>query len=495
MCYKSRMEIKKEYLMVFLLFAASSFVFLTKSPLHPWVGANAGRDSSVFQTVALMMERSYMPYRDTFDHKGPLLYIINYLGRNISEYRGIWVIEYLFLLATMVTLYFISKIVIDNCAQAMVAVFTAFSLLFRYFDLGNFTEEYAMLFIAIGLFIFLDYVLNDRVSSFRLTVCGICFGAVCLLRVNMIALWIVYCFSIFFTCIVKKEFNALRKFIIYFLGGFCLIVAPIVIWLWMNNALGDFWFEYIQFNLLYSSAEGGRALFPAKWNAFFTFANTMVYTLAVISTVFLYFKKSKYIYGIYFIYLFVNLILVSLSGMTYPHYGMMLIPAVVFPIASIMSYFNKEFMRIGSIIMAAFLICNVISGDWEATMAGLIYTYEGRKERHLSDDIKPILEVIENNSKVDDYISVYGNFDLVYVLSGRKHATKYSYQFPISDVYPMIMENYWKELEEEKPELIVVSAGYYNNDMIQFLDRNGYELLWAAREDSINDGNSIFRRR
>ena len=53
-----------------------SVIFLIKSPLHPWVGDVAQTDSSVFKTVALMMEKGFMPYKDSFDHKGPFLYII-----------------------------------------------------------------------------------------------------------------------------------------------------------------------------------------------------------------------------------------------------------------------------------------------------------------------------------------------------------------------------------------------------------------------------------
>ena len=61
------------------LFLGLSFVFLFNSPLHPWIRGESTTDSSVFRTVAMMMRYGYMPYRDSFDHKGPLLYIIEFL--------------------------------------------------------------------------------------------------------------------------------------------------------------------------------------------------------------------------------------------------------------------------------------------------------------------------------------------------------------------------------------------------------------------------------
>ncbi len=72
-----------------------TFLFLQNSPLSIWRSGETGTDSSVFKTVALMMRHGGMPYRDTFDHKGPLLYLLNYTGSLISYYKGVWFIELL----------------------------------------------------------------------------------------------------------------------------------------------------------------------------------------------------------------------------------------------------------------------------------------------------------------------------------------------------------------------------------------------------------------
>ena len=54
------------------LFPLLVFAFTIASPLHPFVDGTPYTDSSVFETVAMMMQRGYMPYRDSFDHKGPV---------------------------------------------------------------------------------------------------------------------------------------------------------------------------------------------------------------------------------------------------------------------------------------------------------------------------------------------------------------------------------------------------------------------------------------
>lgn len=171
--------------------AIMSFFFMLKSPLHPWIGGDTGTDDSVFKTVALMMEKGYMPYRDSFDHKGPLLYILNWIGNKISSYSGIWVIEFLFMTGTFFMIYKISRLKCNISSSIIVTMFSV-SLLFEYFKGGNLTEEYAMIFIAIALYIFLDYLINHKVTKIRLLVCGFSFGAVLFLRANMIPVWIVF---------------------------------------------------------------------------------------------------------------------------------------------------------------------------------------------------------------------------------------------------------------------------------------------------------------
>lgn len=77
--YKKRNELLKSSItkqiythlkdiIVFLIIGILTFIFLLKSPLHPWIGSEVFTDSSVFKTIALMMEQGYMPYKDSFDH-------------------------------------------------------------------------------------------------------------------------------------------------------------------------------------------------------------------------------------------------------------------------------------------------------------------------------------------------------------------------------------------------------------------------------------------
>lgn len=70
-------------------------------------------------------------------------------------------------------------------------------------------------------------------------------GSVCLLRANMIAVWIVFCTAIFCLKIAKREWKQLRQFVLWFAVGFLMIVVPFVIWLAVNNALSACIADYL----------------------------------------------------------------------------------------------------------------------------------------------------------------------------------------------------------------------------------------------------------
>lgn len=271
----------KDILIITAVYAIVSFIFLTKSPIHPWKKSDIGTDSSVFKTIAFMMEKGYSPYRDSFDHKGPVIYILNYLGNLISPYSGIWIIEYVFLALTFVlNHYTVNKILKVSNILSFIAVLTGAGLLFTYFDGGNLVEEYAMPFISIGNLVFLDCLINYNYAPYKTIICGASFAIVLLLRANMIGLWIVFVITVFFKMLSQRKLKELLSCIGWFVLGVCIIAVPIICWMLVKDIIKEFWFDYIQFNLIYSSAEGGRATIESRWGSFFYFFNTTVFAIS-----------------------------------------------------------------------------------------------------------------------------------------------------------------------------------------------------------------------
>lgn len=479
-----------ENLICLFVMTIVAFLFLLKSPLHPWLGSNAAIDSSVFKTVALMMEHGYMPYKDSFDHKGPLLFIINFWGNKISSYRGVWVFEFLFMVVTLFMLYKIARM---SCkiVTSYISTFLAISLLFSYFNGGNLTEEYAMAFMTISLYIFIDYLNNHQISRLRLIACGLCLGGVLLLRPNMISVWFVFSIAVFLQLLKEKKYHKILAFSTWFVIGISILLVPTIIWLFCNDSLTWCWKAYIEFNKQYISSENGRAAFAEKWSSFFFFFNTTIFLISFLIQVYLCSSKKRKFDIIYLIYILITLLLICLSGMKYAHYGMVLIPAVIYPLSQLFAELEsleiKQISKALILIVSFYTLSTIILPDWVTLISSSASNYSKKDDDKISNVVRTISTLIKDNTLENEAISVYGNWDIIYVISNRIHATRYSYQFPIGTIMPNIMDEYFEELQEELPKIIVISPKKYNNRMKKFLDLNEYDLLWNQNEDTFDE--------
>lgn len=485
----------QENIIVFIIMGFLAFFFLLNSPLHPWIGADTETDSSVFKTLALMMEKGYMPYKDSFDHKGPLIYILNFLGNRISLYRGIWVIEFLFMTITYFILYKIARLMC-NVSAAFTVTLMSNSLLFTYFEGGNLSEEYALPFIASAIYIFVDYLKNKNISRIRIIICGCSLGATLLLRPNMISVWMVFIILIFFNSVIKHEWKMLGGYIAWFLVGLALIMAPILIWLMTNNALVQCWNDYILFNKAYSTGKGGYELCIDRWKTVLYFLNTFVCLVSFMALIYVSTIRDKLLNIGYIIYMIITLILMSISGMTLGHYGMILVPAVTYPLSLFLAEIEKieqeRVSKVISMLVICFFLNTVVLQNWISLATEIPSIYANRNGNQKSEIDTTIADIINAHVDENDTISVYGNWDYIYVIANRRHATRYSYQFPIGQVMPSIMEEYMEDLQKELPQMIIVQAGHLDDNIDDFLNANQYTLVWTPNEE-FGDGPFVYQ--
>jgi len=483
--YRNHKLIGKIILLFAFLFSIT-FVLMTKNPTHFWIGGDVETDSAVFNTIAMVMEKGYIPYRDSFDHKGPLIYFLNYLGRQIAPYRGIWLLEFIALFFTFYMMYRIGCLCCRHLHAAVILLFTA-APLFTFFESGNKVEEFALPFITLSLYLFLDYLMNRRITVCRLLLCGASLGSVCLLRLNMISVWIVFCIAILVLLLKEKNYFELIRLIKYFMLGFLGFVLPFILWLAYYGALKAFWEQYIIFNGSYC----GHAEFLQIWHTFFFSLEhtTVLFTLVVIICLFIQQKNS--LFGIYLLYMIVSFLMLTISGRTYAHYNIITVPALIFPIAVLCGQCEQKWNDTAGqtviLLLMAFLLTKTLYTDWLPPTQNLANIYENRNKDHFSEKLRTVCRLIDENTDANDKISVYGNWDLVYVISDRMHATHYSYQYPIGEIVPEIKAQYFTELEIEKPKIIASRRCDMDDTMESFLVDHGYSLLWYE-DDSWGDG-------
>ena len=258
-----------------------ALIITLQSPITPWGYSDPGVDSSVFRYVALEMHNGGVPYLDTFDHKGPLLYLINWAGMLIGYYRGLWFIEFAAILCTVVVVYRIFRMVCSRFASC-IGVLLVLTPLFSYFQGGNLTEEYALPFIAWSAYSYLCVAHdNGSRSAVSSVMRGVCLGAILMLRPNMIAIWIAYGLLCVYFDARQRNYKRLVSSFVWLFAGSGLLIAPIVGWLIVDGAFTDFINDYIVFNFAYSGSTSFALAIAARMHSLLDYVDSIYFTIAL----------------------------------------------------------------------------------------------------------------------------------------------------------------------------------------------------------------------
>ena len=447
-----------------------------QSSNHPWRAEETTTDSSVFIYVAREMQRGGMPYRDTFDHKGPLIYLINALALRLPGSYGLWMIELAVLAATFALMYRCARLRCGRIA-ALLAVVLSAGPLHIYYSRGNFTETYALPCLAGALLIFLDYFENDRVNRRRLALCGFSLGVVCLLRINMAALWAVMCVGVLVRCAARRDWRSLGRFILWFAAGFAAAVLPALIWLAANGAMGAFVEDYLLFNLRYSAARGDEEAVRGFLSVCKYFLLQRVVLMTSIVAAYYAVHTRRLLPVLYLAFLGLNMATVCMSGRLYNHYGIVLIPGLVYPIACLCGSIERLLKgnRLATALVLGYVLYAFCQPEWIYITEEADAMVHGRYETQVDDEVGRIVALIDAHAAPGEDIVVCGNTDYFYNVSGRYSATRYSYQTPPCLVDEGILRAFLGELEEKLPPVVLLPADTPIRDaVLEILDAHGY---------------------
>lgn len=271
-----------------------------------------------------------------------------------------------------------------------------------------------------------------------------------------------------------------RSILLCLLTGCLILTIPIIIWLMLNSAFDSFIDCYIKYNILYSTHFGGEN----RWQySFIHFFNEAMVLLSSGIVIYLAVRRHLYFDILYMIYMFITFLSVSMSGNTYMHYGMIFIPMITYPIAKFLweskSIQVSESMniRFGTL----YLTCIVAAPVWLNGLNGILAQ---SSERDFSEDLLYISETVKANSSQEDRISVCGNWNAVYLLSDRLSSSYYSYQSACY-IEQSMMEEYYRELEERPPK-VIVGDNYERmpEQMKSYISQYGY-IVVGTNENGI----------
>lgn len=450
-----------------------SFFIVMQSPNNIWHNGDTGTDSTVFKYVAKEIMNGNMPYLDTFDHKGPLIYFINVVGNFIGLWKGIWVVEIVSMFVGLLFIYKIARLYCEWLMSSML-VFLVSGSIFKYFEGGNLVEEYAIPFIAIGTYIFLKYLDGYKLKRSEFVASGLAFACVLLLRPNMGVLWPIMCLGIFISLLKEHNIKEVKRVSKWFLVGMSLMLIPVLVWLVVKGALMPFIDSYFKYNMKYTEALSAS---NSRYTAISTYLSDSVVSIAAISTIVLMFAKRNIKNCLYVCFFFANILMVSMAGKISMHYGMIIVPSLIYPLAGIAAEIDAKpnDVRIGPSILLVLILVPYVWYSWMLGITTAIGQFSSRNQDYVSNVNREIANIVMQNTYQNDKITVCGNWNIIYLLSDRCSSSRYSYQ-TVCSIDEDMQDEYFEELTENPPSIIVLRNDFYPMEkMTAYLEQVSYD--------------------
>ncbi len=455
-------------------------------PSNPGNMTLPSRDSGVFLYVAWRWLSGDIPYKDVWDHKPPLIYVVDALGLSITPESmwGVWILQFIFL-------FFTSYIIYKLCAHefgilgAISAVVVLTSGLVTLLEQGNVTEEYALVFQAICLLLFMrahraDYPLP---STFWL---GLTAGLAFNFKQTTLGVWIAFALILAFTRLRQRKFPWRDGLV--FLGGYLLPTIAIVIYFASQNALTDFWEQAYAYNFIYiNKHEGIRSLIPVFSKGFLLLANGgLLYLLGtswLAALAYLWkFRNANFnpLIWLLSIALPIEILLITTSGRSIIHYYLSLLPVASVLIASMAMTIPATLgsrIEQAKTITPAFLVIATLLLQFNQTRNYPSIIAASRFNPHA-----PMIDYVKQNTIESDTVLIIGAESVVNFLTQREAPTRYVYQYPLQLLgrRPMF-EEYFNDILANKPVLIIDTRGR------PALTDNLYEPL-QKRSQIVSDG-------
>lgn len=400
-------------------------------------------DSSVFLYIGQRIVDGYVPYRDIFDHKPPLIFFINALGLFFSGGKiwGVWALELFFLIFSVMIAFFSLKKLFGKWITLLSTVLWVeiYSILL---DGGNLTEEYALpvQFICIAIFI---YQLTSRRYRGLLQISyGLLAALTFFLKQNTVGVYLAI-------GICNILFLGMRRWIdaVVFLRnisiGFCTVLFFIILYFFLNNSLSDFYKYAFEFNYYYSGK-----MFTNFANVIYRGIQLLIYSPALYLAIIGWFDIAvMLLYGfkrvqlgidyrlllLLFLMLPIEFILVSISGKIYTHYYLTWIPSL----AILSGYSLSLMMKLYISQESGSFIDTVLRFFYPLPILIIFGLTLNHTYARIKDILKPvgseqeIFQFLRNTSTQDDYIFVWGVGQTVNLVSSRKSPTRYIYQTPL----------------------------------------------------------------
>ena len=458
-----------------VIFALVFYAFTT--PLGPSLGS----DNAIYMTMGTAIADGYAPYTEIFDHKGPMVFILQAIPQILSggySTLALFAQQVLFLFACLLLLAAIAK---ELGAPAWIVQLIYLALIGSMVGGGNLTEEYTNVFTLAGLLVVLRTFgkgLPEKTKGLpaRATLLGAMTMLCFLTRANNALVLCAMTLMLVLVLLAARRFAALGRCAGGFAAGMAIAALPVVIWLAGEGALEASVYGSIIHNMLYAETDGVSRVWMLLHSGYGHAAILMAALSCAGALTFI--RKNPALTLSMFAGAAAAGLAAFVSHKYYEHYLILGAPLAALGAAALLGAAVRQGRRAGRILMtAALAVCLIWLGAKGAeTNAWRLSEYEGLDQ--FTQEAQELYALVPESERGS--FMAYRVEPKWYVAARALPCMRFYFlQEVLADADPAVMDEIVSEFETDPPKWLVI---YYNREFGPPYDERVAEIFETRYE-------------
>ena len=474
---------------VSLLLAISfALIFMgSNSPLGPAIGS----DNAIYLTMGTALKNGYAPYTQVFDHKGPMLFILETIPQLLCggySTLAVFVMETLFLWGCLLCIGTVAR---RFHVAGLPAQLVYLLCLAPIIDGGNYCEEYSALFTLLGALLLLrafdgeDAPKEAKAYFVPALLFGAAFMVSFLIRANNILPMAGMLLGCAIALLLEKRFAVVGACAGGFLVGCAAAALPVIIWLYSQGALSASIYGAFVHNMMYAETGDASRVQMLLHDSYGHIAIAMAALAAAGGAAHAFVRRRPMFFLVMFFGAAGAGFAAFISHKFYSHYLMLSAPLAAVGAAMICGAIREKNARLPRVIvlalLAAFVLCMGHLGVRENA--------ERDNQHAIFKELKVNTDALLAHVPEDERLEVLGyrTEPKWYVAAEAMPYLKYYFlQEILGQADPIVMDEIVQALESDPPKWLVI---FYNrpfgppyDERVQAIFSAQYEFVDARGE-------------
>lgn len=466
---------KYEWIFILLeCLGGAMFVLLFSYSTSILYGYHFGGDSAQFLTMGKAWYYGLLPYRDMFDHKGPLIFFVDMLGFFLTGGKhayGVMFVQIAFMIASVWSLHAIVASKVKNPFVRLLIVFLAITFLRHNYMDGNSVEEYCLPFLGwsfYGIWKYFDSDMEEHPAWWGF-IYGCTVGVCIMTRLTNCAPILGFVLIIGIVLASKKKWVNIGKNVAAGSGGLCVTILPFALYFALNGCFDEFMHGTIWFNIEYAKTLGSwvkEDFIGQLW----TFIVIYSFYVALYVILICALARKQYWKAVAVCITILVETYIFTSGKLYLQYPLVCMPQFAIALTELVIVFREKkniLAKIASGLLLGLVMIESINLVSKG-VSSVLWVHENY-HKHLQRDWEPLVDEIPQED-YDEFV-VYGcwnnQFKEVYLLKDIMPCYKY---FVIQQFHGFLSQDMAQKIHEtfqtRKAKYIMVWDEPYETELI-----------------------------